>query len=67
MFTAVYCDFTVQVGSLYCIRKVGENGQVRPVYDTDTKRPVFLRQIIRYDTDRKRAVYTLYTAVNAPF
>ncbi len=37
------------------------------VYDTDTKRAVFLRQIIRYDTGRKRAVYTLYTAVNARF
>ena len=67
MFTAVYCDFTLQVGQLYCIHKVGEYGQIRPVYNTDTKQPVFLRQIIRYDTDRKRAAYTLYTAVNAPF
>ncbi len=49
------------------MRKVGENGQIQPVYDTDTKGPVFLRQIIRYDTDRKGAVYTRYTTVNAPF
>jgi hypothetical protein len=47
------------------MRKVGENGQIRPVYDTVTKRLVFLHQIVRYDTARKRAVYTLYTAVNA--
>jgi hypothetical protein len=47
--------------------KVGENGQIRSVYDTDTKWYVFLRQIMRYDTDQKRAVYTLYTTVNTPF
>ncbi len=67
MLTDIYDDFTLQDGQLNCIRKVGENGQIRPVYDMDTKRPVFLRQIIRYDTDQKWIVYTLYTAVNAPF
>ena len=47
--------------------KLWKTAQIRAVYHTDTIRCVFLRPRIRSDTDRKRAVSTLYTAVNAPF
>jgi hypothetical protein len=63
----VYGDNTWQNGSPYFLRKIRKNGQIRSVYDTDTIRCVFLSQIIRSITDRKRTVLKLYTVVNPPF
>ncbi len=57
MFTTVYGDNTWQYGSQYFLRKIRENSQIRSVYDTDTIRCVFLRQIIRSITDRIDTLY----------
>jgi len=41
--------------------------QTRSVYDTHTIRCVFLRSLIRFDTDRKPIINTRNTAVNVSF
>ena len=71
MFTTVYGDNTWQNGSPYFLRKIRENGQIWSVYDTDTIRCVFLRQIIRSITDRIDTVYgrkcPVFTTVTVRF
>ena len=59
--------FTVSIRCKTADRIVSVKLEKTAKYGPFTIRSVFLRQIIRSDTDRKRTVCTPYRAVNAPF